>query len=352
MGGAEHKRGQMTEWGWFLGIHWPFVLVGTKVDNWKDCKILNVSRKKIKVYESCYAFFDPLSVESPSFDKMELHVVADVEPVISGVPDSVHFKVNDDSAQWMVPDHVPSVKVLRDSEQNAEMNKSEPNLSFTPATRSAEVYSSQAEGKHSPDHVSIDVTRIYQQLEELKKTAELIPMSSMRDKIVSTIKSFQDVGGYPKRGQLKVGKRKSQFGNVNEGNVIDKAKRAKGVSTIDAARADDHVPLDKAVKKVTKKSKKVHFRKGMRVSMNTVDFDGSVPGCWSKGRPKLTFGRLLGWRKNGKATVLWEGDKVVDKRFNPNMHQLTPAPLSSVIMSIMMALEVGAIPSFSPTDQS
>ena len=33
MSGAEHKRGQLTEWGWFLGIQWPFVLVGTKVDN-------------------------------------------------------------------------------------------------------------------------------------------------------------------------------------------------------------------------------------------------------------------------------------------------------------------------------
>ncbi len=101
-----------------------------------------------------------------------------------------------------------------------------------------------------------------------------------------------------------------------------------------------------------KKKKKVHFKRKMRVSIKTVDFDGSVPGSWSKGRPKLTFGTLLGWRKDGNATVLWEGEKLVDKKFNPNLHQLTPAPLSSMIITIMMALEVGSIPSYSPTDQS
>ena len=56
MDGPEHKRGKLTKWGWFLGIQWPFVLVETKVDNYADCKVLNVSRKKVKVYESAYAF--------------------------------------------------------------------------------------------------------------------------------------------------------------------------------------------------------------------------------------------------------------------------------------------------------
>ena len=172
----------------------------------------------------------------------------------------------------------------------------------------------------------------------------------MRDKIVNTIKSFQSVGGYPKKGQLKVGKRKSHFDNVNEGNIVDNAKRVKSVSTDDVAALDsEHVP---PVTKLSKKKKqKEHFKKGMRVYIKTVDFDGSVPGSWSKGRSKLTFGHLLGWRKNGNATVLWEGEKLVDKKFNPNLLQLTPAPLSSMIISIMMALEVGSIPSYSPTDQ-
>jgi hypothetical protein len=34
--GAEQKRGKMSELGWFLGMEWPIVFVGTKVDNWKD----------------------------------------------------------------------------------------------------------------------------------------------------------------------------------------------------------------------------------------------------------------------------------------------------------------------------
>ena len=74
MSGAEHKRGQLTEWGWFLGIQWPFVLVGTKVDNWKDCKIINVSRKKVKVYELAYAFFDLKISNTPDINCKEVNV--------------------------------------------------------------------------------------------------------------------------------------------------------------------------------------------------------------------------------------------------------------------------------------
>ena len=69
----------------------------------------------------------------------------------------------------------------------------------------------------------------------------------------------------------------------------------------------------------------------------------------------LTFGKLLGWKKDGSATVLWEGDKKVDIRFNPLLNQLSRAPvndqLKSTIMAIMMALKVGSTPSFRPSDQ-
>jgi hypothetical protein len=50
MGGAVHKRANLTEEGWFVGVQWPMVLVLRKSDG----KVVSVSRKKVKVYEGGY----------------------------------------------------------------------------------------------------------------------------------------------------------------------------------------------------------------------------------------------------------------------------------------------------------
>ena len=89
----------------------------------------------------------------------------------------------------------------------------------------------------------------------------------------------------------------------------------------------------------------------MRVSIPTIAFDGDVPGSWSNGKPALTFGHLLGWKKNRRATVLWEGQKKVNPKENPMLHELTHAPLKTSIDSIMISLEIRSIPAFKPTDQ-
>ena len=67
MGGAEHKRGQLTERGYFLGMQWPMCLVLTHA---KD-KVINVSRKKIRVYEGSY-IGKPGGGDLPSVDSLKL----------------------------------------------------------------------------------------------------------------------------------------------------------------------------------------------------------------------------------------------------------------------------------------
>jgi hypothetical protein len=42
MGGPEHKRGEMTEWGWYMGMQWPMVLVLTK----NKGNVVSVSERK------------------------------------------------------------------------------------------------------------------------------------------------------------------------------------------------------------------------------------------------------------------------------------------------------------------
>ena len=62
MEGPVHKRGAMSEKGWFVGIQWPAALVKRKSDG----NVLNVSRKKIHVYESAYLV--PLDQRIPHDD--------------------------------------------------------------------------------------------------------------------------------------------------------------------------------------------------------------------------------------------------------------------------------------------
>ena len=50
------------------------MLVGTKVDNWKDCKVLNESKKKIKGHEGVYASFGPTSTKSPEIQHLGIDV--------------------------------------------------------------------------------------------------------------------------------------------------------------------------------------------------------------------------------------------------------------------------------------
>ena len=67
MGGAEHKRGQLTERGYFLGMQWPMCLVLTRAMD----KVINVSRKKIRVYEGSY-IGKPGGGELPSVEAIKL----------------------------------------------------------------------------------------------------------------------------------------------------------------------------------------------------------------------------------------------------------------------------------------
>ena len=67
MGGAEHKRGQLTERGFYLGMQWPMCLVLDKATK----KVVSVSRKKIRVYEGAY--IDKAGgAELPPVDSIEL----------------------------------------------------------------------------------------------------------------------------------------------------------------------------------------------------------------------------------------------------------------------------------------
>ncbi len=62
--GVEHKRSAKTEWGWFVGIQWPMVLILRPQDH----EVLSISRKKVHCHELMYARFDPEQHERPELN--------------------------------------------------------------------------------------------------------------------------------------------------------------------------------------------------------------------------------------------------------------------------------------------
>ena len=60
-GGALHKRAPKTEWGYYVGVQWPMVLVLRE----EDWKVISVSRKKVMCHEERYAKSNlPMTINS------------------------------------------------------------------------------------------------------------------------------------------------------------------------------------------------------------------------------------------------------------------------------------------------
>ncbi len=104
MGGADHKRGKKTEWGWFVGMQMPMCIVLRPQDD----KILSISRKKIVVHEECYANYEPSMGMNPlasfTFDTPTIKTDA-LKTQIENLEMIMDYK-----ELMQIPDHVLSVK--------------------------------------------------------------------------------------------------------------------------------------------------------------------------------------------------------------------------------------------------
>jgi hypothetical protein len=91
-GGAEHKRGPKTSWGWFVGIQWPMVLILRPSDK----KVISVSRKKVHCHEQCYAKFDPTTQTRPLVTFTDFTLVeSEIDDAICLDVDSISDEIDD-----------------------------------------------------------------------------------------------------------------------------------------------------------------------------------------------------------------------------------------------------------------
>jgi hypothetical protein len=125
-GGAEHKRESKTEWGWFVGVQWPMVLVLRPADH----KVLSISRKKVYCHELMYAKFDPDTQSKPQIDFKDFTL--DADEIDSAIQKAMAYEGNNGCKSTSsndnlprsadgIPSHVLSVKSMSDSRRNQHL---------------------------------------------------------------------------------------------------------------------------------------------------------------------------------------------------------------------------------------
>ena len=258
MGGPVHKRGELTEEGFFVGVQHPMVMILRK----RDMKLLSVSKKKFIAYESVY--ISPLSYSSAKLKTCLEERFEDLD----------QSEIDDDKAK-----HVLSIKSV--SSHTIPPPNTTAAENFRPPTaldNSADSQSpSQGEGVVVPEHLSYS-SDLASGIAKLKAKAETqIEDPGIRSKILNSLQSAEDnASNVVKKGLLKVGKKRD--GDVRAENIVQ-GKRQREDPPLDSAR-----PLKKP-KQVNKVSLYA-FNIGDIVSVSPKIFDGDKPGSYSKDNPE------------------------------------------------------------------
>ena len=308
MDGPVHKRAALTEDGYFVGIQHPMALVLRK----SDMKLLSVSTKKVKVYESAY--IKPLTEDLPSMEDFQHAEVGHGQPEGSkdGVGDGASISQNEVNMST-VGGRVQSVKSVR-QHTIPTPHSTATELFREPTTLddSANLYSvDPGEGEYVPEHKSYSQDQLRYEIEKLKeRVIGEIAEPGIRMKVMASLKKASSaVGREVERGALKVGKkssRRNDAGDIKTDNIRDK-KRMR--------RAARHPPTLSTGGSQDKpdSTKKTALRKsavGDLISASPTVFDGDEPGSWSNEKPARCYGIVTKTLAGGKVLqVRWtEGD--------------------------------------------
>ena len=298
MNGPAHKRTSKMEDGWFAGVQWPMVLILRK----SDMKIISVSSKKVKHYESMYAA--PLDEKVPNCaeitESIELSELKWLE--LEGeeyrgtriFEDEVHEGPAEKSPpKPALPKHVLSVKSLSEFK-----TASGAGVSDGPASgleTSASTYGNDpGEGLYVPEHVTYDKDRLVSDLKKMQaRVAAEVSEPDLRNKVIKVLKNGSDLINSKTRavGALKKGK-KQKPGSINAQNIIGskrvrfKSETNKGTST----------KKKKAKKGLAKSKAQIAnaYEVGDLVSVSSTVFDGATPGSYSAGMPERCYGTVVG----------------------------------------------------------
>jgi hypothetical protein len=316
MMGPVHKRAEMTEEGFFVGVQHPMVLILRK----SDMKLLSCSKKKFVVYESSYVL--PLKY-SPSQLGPEILKSSHLQDVTS-IPAAQANNIVESVLQ-----HVQSIKSVS-SHTIPVPNTTAPGSMRPPTTldESAETQNpNQGEGPVIPEHVTYagDLASGLQKLAEAAQALNLEP--GIKDKVLKSISNARNkVEGVVQPKQLSKGKKHSK-GDIDARNIV-RGKRT-------AQSTNGRSTTAKKSKRICK-AMKFRFQVGDGVSVRAEEFDGNKPGSYSGSNPGLHLGVV---------TKIWPDENVAEveyldgTRFKHGMKKLNlerPKTTALLILQVIL----------------
>ena len=292
---VDHKRAAKTEWGWFVGLQWPMVLILRPFDN----KVLSISRKKVHCHEMMYARFDAETQTRPVIDFKDFKL--DKEEVDEAIQQAITSDnepvANPDLNKVVsaVPDHVLSVKVLSDAKRNQNLNAPSLSENIPPALKSFNLpQHDPGENCEVPEPLRMNKDLL---LEEIKQFKARLGERNLTEKIIAALKEVEDnVTNQAPGKQSMPKKKKFTDGDVSASN-ISLGKRTRNPKMKNVAR--------RSKSKSIKLDVKVHVRSlkvGDRVKILTSCFGVE----YAKGKAKYTYGKILSFKGDKVAEVLWE----------------------------------------------
>ena len=188
MRGPVHKRGALTEEGFFVGVQHPIVLILRK----RDMKLLSVSKKKFLAYESVY--ISPLSYSSA---KLKTCIEERHEEIDHGEDETTKAR-SVLSTKSMTSHSIPPPNTTGIQRFRPPTDLDESADSQSP---------SQGEGSVVPEHLGY-ASDLATGIAKLRmKAASEVEDPGIRKRILSSLSAAEDVAGNVQvRGILKVGK--------------------------------------------------------------------------------------------------------------------------------------------------
>ena len=302
--GADHKRATKTQWGWYLGMQWPMVLILRPADH----KVISVSRMKVHCHEQCYAKFDPLTQERPLINFTDFSLLEhEIDDAIAEAGEMDKAALKKFREENLIPKHVQSIKSLSDFNRNSSLNKAEPYANLPDDMRVDGLPQESHQGEDTIIENRLSIAGLLEEIKAWKAKASSGDDISTTMKIVKALtKTEEDLCDKAlKRGELK----KIQH------EVLGKDKNRVGKDR-DMLWTDNTRVRDLPVKS------------GDKVRIKTIRF-GKV---YAKGLPEFTYGKVIDVIGE-QAKVRWrQGDEDMVTRLSL---QVKKKEVTSLTVSMM-----------------
>ncbi len=305
-----HKRAAKTEWGWFVGVQWPMVLVLRPDDH----KVLSISRKKVYCHELMYAKFDPDTQSKPQIDFKDFNL--DAEEIGCAIQKAIASGENHHESTTAkgylarsadgIPSHVLSVKSMSDSKRNQHLLF--PEQREVPA-QMVKIYH-EAEGSGESGKFEVPETLKIQRdllLEDIarRKTSQLD--DTLSESILKVIQKVdREKCDAPTRQMLK---RQSKPKSINTDNVVEAKRMRKEIVSEKIINMKSKASMEtkhlkpKPLPRVKKAPPK--HDPGDRVKILTTRFGKG----YAKGKPKWTWGKVESVGKDKIVDVRWDSSE-------------------------------------------